>query len=180
MVQPRHASRAAEHVTFLRLAEDNSMKELELVRQFTLAAVLVAAAAITGCSKKADQSASSAPAPETPAATAPGTPDTASAGNAGGQPAAPPAAPGPGLDSSQMVGNPKAAMAEADAATRQRDYEKAAKILMAIQQSQLDAQQAAVARQQMVSFQRTLVDAIDSGDPNAKAAAAALAGGHRH
>src|SRR5579872_2503085 len=79
-------------------------------------AVLLAA----GCSKKADPAASATP--SQPVATAP-----AAAPAADAQPAeAPPQQPsGPVLDTSQMVGDAKAAMAEADAAIRQREYEKA-------------------------------------------------------
>jgi hypothetical protein len=62
-------------------------------------------------------------------------------------------------------------MAEADAAARQREFEKAARLLVALQQVQLDKQQADAAYQQMVSFQRSLANAIASGDPKAQAAA---------
>jgi len=79
-----------------------------------------------------------------------------------------------------MVGDAKVAMSEADAAVRQKEYEKAARLLMAIQQAQLSQQQAALAHQQMVSFQRTLANAIASGDPNAMAAGEVLRGSHRH
>jgi hypothetical protein len=79
-----------------------------------------------------------------------------------------------------MVGDAKAAMADADAALRQRDYEKAVKTMLAIQQAQLNAQQAALAHQQMINRQRNLANAIASGDPNAVAAGEMLRAGHRH
>jgi hypothetical protein len=78
-----------------------------------------------------------------------------------------------------MTGDPKAAMAEADAALRQREYEKAVKTMLAIQQAQLNAQQAALARQQMLNLQRNLANAIASGDPNAVAAGELLRQAHR-
>ena len=46
-----------------------------------------------------------------------------------------------------MTGDAKQAMADADAAMRQREYEKAVKTMLAIQQAQLNAQQAEAARQ---------------------------------
>jgi hypothetical protein len=79
-----------------------------------------------------------------------------------------------------MVGDAKAAMADADAAVRQREYEKAVKTMLAIQQAQLNAEQAAAARQQMINLQRTLANAIASGDPNAVAAGEMLRAAHRH
>lgn len=103
------------------------------------------------------------------------------------QPAAAPAADaqqadqqasGPVLDGSQMTGDPKAAIAEADAALRQREYEKAVRAMLALQQARLDAQQAAVAHQQMINLQRNLAAAIAAGDPNAKAAADILRASH--
>jgi hypothetical protein len=82
------------------------------------------------------------------------------------------------LDTSQFTGDPKAAMAEADAALRQREYEKAVRTMMAVQQAQLNAQQAAAARQQMIALQRNLANAVASGDPNAAAASQLLRGAH--
>jgi hypothetical protein len=79
-----------------------------------------------------------------------------------------------------MTGDPKVAMADADAAIHQKEYEKAAKLMLAIQQTQMDRQQAALAHQQMVAFQRNLAMAIASGDPNAKAAADVLRAGRGH
>jgi precorrin-3B methylase len=79
-----------------------------------------------------------------------------------------------------MVGDAKRAIADADAAMRQRDYEKAVKTMLALQQAQLNAQQAELARQQMINVQRSLAAAIASGDPNAIAAGEALRAAHRH
>jgi len=79
-----------------------------------------------------------------------------------------------------MVGDAKQAMSDADAAMRQREYEKAVRTMLAIQQANLNAQQAALARQQMVNLQRSLANAIANGDPNAKAAADILRAGRGH
>jgi len=79
-----------------------------------------------------------------------------------------------------MTGDPKQAMAEADAALRQKEYEKAVRTMIAIQQAQLNAQQAEAARRQMMALQRNLANAIASGDPNAAAAAQILRGAHSH
>ncbi len=133
--------------------------------------VLLALGLVAGCSKKTEDAASSAPTPppaETPAAA----PATADAG-------APPPS-GPVLDSSQMVGDAKTAMADADAAIRQKEYEKAVRTMLAIQQANLNAQQAALARQQMVNLQRNLASAVANGDPSAKAAADLLRASHAH
>jgi hypothetical protein len=123
----------------------------------------------TSCSKKAEQAAN--PAPSQPAAAAPAA-DAQPADASAQQPT------GPVLDTSQMVGDAKAAMADADAALRQREYEKAVRTMLAIQQARLDAQQAALARQQMINLQRNLANAVANGDPNAKAAADILRASH--
>jgi hypothetical protein len=136
--------------------------------QMLAPALLLPFVIFAGCSKKANESSSAAQ--PTAAAPAP----EAQPADASAQ-----APTGPGLDSSQMVGDAKVAMTEADAAVRQKEYEKAARLLMAIQQAQLSQQQAALAHQQMVSFQRTLANAIASGDPNAMAAGEVLRGSHR-
>lgn len=134
---------------------------------------IVAAGVIAGCSKKQPQASdsSAAAAPSTNAEAAP-------AATADAQ-AAPQAPSGPVLDISQM-GDAKAAMAEADAALRQKEYEKAVRTMIAVQQAQLNAQQAEAARQQMYSLQRNLANAIASGDPNAKAAADILRSSRGH
>jgi hypothetical protein len=136
------------------------------------AACLLLVALFVGCSKHKDES-STAPS-TTPVASTASAPDSAAA------PATDPASQAPVLDSSQMTGDPKAALADADAAIRQKEYEKAAKLMLAIQQAQMDRQQAALAHQQMVAFQRNLANAIASGDPNAKAAADILRAGRGH
>ena len=134
-------------------------------------AVLFLAGIVSACSKK--EVVTSTPAAPQTAATAP-------EANPASDNAAAQTAPGPVLDTSQLVGDAKAAMAEADAALRQRNYQKAVQTMLAIQQAQLNAQQAEAARQQMIALQRNLANAIDSGDQNAKAAAVMLsAGRHR-
>lgn len=139
----------------------------------TLLAVAISLGLVSGCSKKQEPAA---------AATAPDTNQQAATPAADAQPAETTAQQptGPGLDSSQMTGDAKAAMAEADAALKQREYEKAVRTMMAIQQARLDAQQAALAHQQMVNLQRNLATAIAQGDPNAKAAADILRASHMH
>src|SRR5260221_330839 len=114
---------------------------------FSLAVALMAAAiGSVGCSKKQDANvAAGSAAPETQSASA--SPQTPAA---------------PVLDASQM-GDAKAAMAEADAALRQGEYEKAVKTMLALQQAQLNAQQTAAMEQQMIALQRNLAKAIASG-----------------
>jgi hypothetical protein len=134
--------------------------------------VLLALGLVAGCSKKTDNPASSASTP--PPAEAPAAPvANADAG-------APPPPSGPVLDSSQMVGDAKTAMADADAAIRQKEYEKAVRTMLAIQQANLNAQQAELARQQMANLQRNLASAVANGDPNAKAAADLIRAAHSH
>jgi len=98
--------------------------------------------AVAGCSKKSDNAAAPPAVAATPSAETPA-PAPAAADAAAQTPT------GPVLDSSQMVGDAKAAIAEADAAIRQKEYEKAVRTMLAIQQAQLNAQQAALAHQQM-------------------------------
>lgn len=130
---------------------------------------------LTACSKKTDQAASQNPQPaaeDTNAAVA--------AAQATPAADAPPQPSGPVLDTSQMAGDAKQAMADADAALRQKQYEKAVRTMLAIQQAQLNAQQAEAARQQMIALQRNLANAIASGDPNAVAAGQLLRASHGH
>jgi hypothetical protein len=131
--------------------------------------VLILCAALLGCSKK-DQ-----PAPAQPTSTAAAPAADAQPADATAQQPS-----GPVLDASQMTGDPKAAMAEADAAIRQREYEKAVRTMLAIQQANLNAQQAAQAHQQMLNLQRNLANAVASGDPNAKAAVEILRASRGH
>jgi len=143
------------------------------VGKWTLTA-LMAAGIVAGCSKKQPQASDSSAAAAPPTTNA----EAAPTATADAQPA-PQAPSGPVLDASQM-GDAKAAMAEADAALRQKEYEKAVRTMMAIQQAQLNAQQAEAARQQMYSLQRNLANAIAAGDPNAKAAADLLRASRGH
>jgi hypothetical protein len=137
--------------------------------------VLAITAFAFGCSKKQTAVSSSTPDPTPAAATPPSDP----AATASTEPA-PQAPTGPVLDTAQMEGEAKRAMAEADAALRQKEYEKAVRAMLAIQQAQLNAQQAAAAHQQMIALQRNLANAIASGDPNAIAAGQILRAGHSH
>jgi hypothetical protein len=133
-------------------------------------ALLLAAVVVAGCSKK-QEAATTAPVPEPVAAV----PAESTPADAAAQPP-----PGPVLDTSQMTGDAKRAMADADAALRQREYEKAVRTMLAIQAAQLNAQQAEAANQQMIALQRNLAAAVANGDPNAAAAAAVLRAAHSH
>jgi hypothetical protein len=137
--------------------------------------LLAALILVTGCSKKVEP----APAAQTTAPDAAAAAPAAAAETAAADAAAAPQ-PGPVLDTSQMEGNAKVAMAEADAALRQKEYEKAVRTMMAIQQAQLNAQQAEAARQQMNALQRNLAAGVASGDPQAIAAANLLRAAHSH
>jgi len=150
------------------------MKQANVCRYLGLAScpLIVSLALVSGCSKKADET--PAPAAAQPAASAPAPAADAQAADAAQAPSA------PVLDSSQMTGDPKQAIADADAALRQRNYEKAVQTMLAVQQAQLNAQQAEAARQQMIALQKSLISAVDAGDPNAIAAAKALRASHRH
>jgi len=55
-----------------------------------------------------------------------------------------------------------------------REYDRAAESLLALQRSQLSAQQAEAAAAQMQKLQQDLVGAVASGDPKAIAAAKRL------
>jgi len=128
---------------------------------------------LTACSKKQSPS----------AATEQAAPDTNAPAQASETPpanAAPEQPSGPVLDTAQLEGNAKQAMADADAALRQKEYEKAVRTMLAIQQAQLNAQQAEAARQQMINLQRNLAAGVASGDPQAVAAANILRAAHSH
>jgi hypothetical protein len=151
------------------------MNGSEFQRLFKICTVVLTITAFAfGCSKKETPVSSSTPAP-TPAA-----PSSDPAATASTDPAqqAQQAPTGPVLDTAQMEGEAKRAMAEADAALRQKEYEKAVRTMLAIQQAQLNAQQAAAAHQQMIALQRNLANAIANGDPNAIAAGQILRAGH--
>ena len=141
-------------------------KKSLVVSLLTVAAVV--SALVGGCSKKQEPTVSSNPQPAA-------APEAPAQQDAAAQPA-----PGPVLDSSQFTGDPKQAMADADAAFRQKEYEKAVRTMLALQQAQLNAQQAQAAQQQMIALQRNLANAVASGDPNAAAAAQMLRAAHSH
>jgi len=122
----------------------------------TLATGVGACVLFAGCSKKADESAVAAP-PETPVEAQAANPATAPAAQA----------PAPSTVS-------EAQLTASQAAINARDYEKAAAALVAMQQAQLNAQQAEAVAQQMRQFQSGLAQALASGDPRAKAAAERL------
>jgi|GEM_PF-2663747 len=112
---------------------------------------LLVLALSAGCGKKAAQ----APAPETPAATAEAVPAAPA-----GTPA--PVQPAPG----------NASLADAQAAMKAGDFNRAATVLTTLQSpaARLTPEQAAAVQKQMQALQASLVGAAASGDPNAKAA----------
>jgi hypothetical protein len=123
---------------------------------------LLAASALTACSKKEAQA---TPPPEPAPAPTQATTE---------QPApAPEAAPAVSINTVNIT-DAKAAMTAADQALRARQYEETAKLLLALQAQQLNEKQAAAVRAQMVRFQGALANALADGDQNAKAAADAL------
>jgi hypothetical protein len=125
---------------------------------------LTLAAFITGCGKKPAQTAVTPPPADTsapPAAVAAETP-----------------APAPTPFVAREV-NPETVVADSQAALKSKDYETAAAVLLAAQQQKrLTDQQAMAVRNQMVALQRSLVSAVASGDPKAKAAADLLRASH--
>jgi hypothetical protein len=112
---------------------------------------VVLIALLAGCEKK--EAATPAPAPETTVVVQQEQPQATAA----------PVAPTPVA--------PDARLAESQAAMKARDYEKAAAALVAMQRARLNEQQAAAAAAQMRQLQRSLADAVASGDPSAIAAA---------
>jgi len=99
------------------------------------------------------------------------------------QPAAQAAAPESSAPAPQVVEPPPStdanqALTAAQSALKTRDYDKAAATLLFAQQQQLNQQQAEAVRAQMVQLQKDLVNAIGSGDANAKAAADRLRAAH--
>lgn len=102
---------------------------------------------------------------------------------AGGTAIAPPAPAvdtAPAMATTPPAGAPvpvdvKQSLAEANAALKSGEYERAAQNLLAVQQSQkqsqLTVQQAKQAYNQMAQLQGSLANAIANGDPGAKAAA---------
>jgi hypothetical protein len=132
--------------------------------------LLFTMAMVSSCSKQKQEATTT---PQAEAATT--APAEAPPADSAAQPSS-----GPVLDTSQFTGDPKAAMADADAALRQREYQKAVKTMLALQQAQLNAQQAAAAEQQMIALQRNLANAVANGDPNAIAAGEMLRASRRH
>lgn len=118
-----------------------------------------------GCSKKAETS---------NAAETPVTADTNAPATAQDTAPAPDNTPPPVAINTVNVSDAKAAMDAANAAMKAKQYEETAKLLLAIQAQQLNAQQAERARAQMVQFQGALANAIANGDASAQAAAEAL------
>ena len=134
---------------------------------FAVVSVLVL---VSGCTKKPE--ATAPPSTDAQASAAPASPPPEAQAADSSQ------ASGPVLDATQLAGNAKQAMADADAALRQKEYEKAVRTMLAIQQAQLNAQQAEAARQQMIALQRNLATAMANGDQNAAAAAQLLRAAH--
>jgi len=128
-----------------------------LVRQTSLLAMIIVAAAM-GCSKKAATSASVTPAPDASAATP-----------------APVTAPAVSAASITASTDISKSLADADAALKAHAYDQAVQAMLAVQKHrQLTDQQAQEAHNRMVGLQRSLAAALASGDPNAKAAAELL------
>jgi len=144
------------------------MKRVRLISCLASGTVVVAlAVGSLGCSKKEGASNSAAASPVAADTNAPATAqDTAAP--------APENTPVPVAISTVNVTDAKAAMDSANAAMRAKQYEEAAKLLIAIQAQQLSAQQAERAHAQMVQLQGALATALAEGDPAAKAAADAL------
>jgi hypothetical protein len=100
-----------------------------------------------------------------------------------GQAAASPEAPVPVTQPPEPIvtsSDANQVLSSAQAALKQKDYEKAAATLLYVQQQRLNDQQADAARAQMVQLQKDLVGAIGAGDPKAKAAADLLRASHSH
>jgi hypothetical protein len=127
---------------------------------------LVAGGLAIGCSKKKEEQF-----PATPPSAMPSTPAAVTA-NAPGA--------GPAANQSPTVDGQKA-YADAEAAMKARDYQKAVEAALALQQQkQLTDAQAAAARNQMVRLQQQVAVGVASGDPKAKAAADRLRAAAAH
>src|SRR5260370_16091446 len=122
------------------------MKRVRLISCLASGTVVVAlAVGSLGCSKKEGASNSAAASPVAADTNAPATAqDTAAT--------APENTPVPVAISTVNVTDAKAAMDSANAAMRAKQYEEAAKLLIAIQAQQLSAQQAERAHAQMVQL----------------------------
>jgi len=85
---------------------------------------------------------------------------------------APSQSQGGALAPSQAAAQPQ--LSQVKAALDAREYDQAAESLLALQRTQLNAQQAAAAAAQMQQLQQNLAGAVASGDPKAIAAAKRL------
>jgi hypothetical protein len=113
---------------------------------------LIVSVAIIGCSKKQETSAAIAP---------------ASSSDTNAQ-AATPVVSAANIPASTDVNQ---SLADADAALKAQQYDRAVQSLLAVQnQKQLTDQQAQEARTKMAALQHNLAAASAAGDPNAKAA----------
>jgi len=131
-----------------------------------LGLILISGVLFVGCKKK-EQAVAPAPSEPVPSGQAAASPETPLPVT---QPSDPIVASG---DANQVISS-------AQAALKQKDYEKAAATLLYVQQQRLNDQQADAARAQMVQLQKDLVGAIGAGDPKAKAAADLLRASHSH
>jgi PBP1b-binding outer membrane lipoprotein LpoB len=112
----------------------------------------IAILALAGCSKKSE--------PSTQADATTATAATNANPTDQGQAAAPvQAAPSRPLDFKPI-----------QAAVQAKQYDKAAEDLIALQRAPLTPEQSAALQNQMRAFQRSLISAVSSGDPNAQAA----------
>jgi Skp family chaperone for outer membrane proteins len=116
----------------------------------TTSLTLLVVAVVVGCSKK------EATTPNTAVNTTADVPATAATAAA-----APTAA---------AVADAQRMFAEADAALKAREYQKAVEAMLKAQQQRLTDQQSAQSRNRMIELQSALAGAAAGGDPNAKAA----------
>ena len=129
---------------------------------------LVATFWVTGCGKNKPE--------DFPASNASGTPATpatpATSATSGSSAAAAP---------KQASADNQKTYADAEAAMKARDYEKAVEAALVLQQQKLTEAQAQAAHNQMMRLQQQIAGAALSGDPKAKAAADRLrqAAAHR-
>ena len=125
---------------------------------------VVTLCAVAGCGKKSAQAPPATPAAEQPAAAT----DAAGSGNTPVATVAP--------------SQPQASFQQVQAAMRSRDYQQAVTAMVAYQRSfkPTTPEQSARYVQQMRDFQMGLAGAAASGDPNAKAAVAALRASSAH
>ncbi len=90
-------------------------------------------------------------------------------------------APSPGVAGSLSSADAAKAFAATDAALKAKQYEQAVSNLLMLQQQRgLTEQQSQMVRDRQVRVQQTLVGAVASGDPKAKAAADMLRAASAH